>query len=80
MSPDPEVRADGRCAECIGPRRASARKHKLSKLDKSHFRDLAEHIALDPFCSTECCRAWHGFVHVGDRLRLEEGMSSDLAA
>lgn len=43
---DLPLRRDGRCAYCGGER----------KLPKARHRAEA---ALDPFCSTECCRAWH---------------------
>lgn len=66
---DPEVRTDGLCVQCVGPRRKGVKKHDLSTLERGHFRRLAEHLAEDPFCSTECCRDWHGFVHAGDRLK-----------
>lgn len=54
MKADPPVRKDGRCAHCVGPRKAKP----------NRYSGLA--ATLDPFCSTGCCRAWHG---VADRPR-----------
>jgi hypothetical protein len=46
---DPAVRPDGRCVVC----------GKKRKPERS--RTYAKHLAeLDPFCSTECCREYHG--------------------
>lgn len=47
--PDPPVRRDSRCVVC-GQRR------KVVKL-KRLYRDA---MATDPFCSSNCCRDWHG--------------------
>jgi hypothetical protein len=77
---EPEVRTDGLCAQCLRERRKGATKHKLSTLDKSHFRDLADHLAADPFCSTECCRAWYGVVHAGSKSKDRRFEHPGLAA
>lgn len=52
MKADPPVRADGRCARpgCGKPR-------KMPKAQKG-IDPLA--YERDPFCSTECCRRYHG--------------------
>lgn len=44
------VRADGRCVQCGKPRviTKQARQYAGVQLD------------MDPFCSSACCRAWHG--------------------
>jgi len=47
---DPPVRADGRCAQCGKPR----------KLTKQARRYAGYQLDADPFCSTHCCRAYHG--------------------
>lgn len=47
---DPPVRADGRCVECGGPR----------KLTKQARKYAGVALDLDPFCSSRCCRKWHG--------------------
>ena len=50
---DPRLRSDGRCAQCGGERRGpSPRAHK-QYVDAGHYE-------LDPFCSAECCKEWHG--------------------
>lgn len=50
MRADPPVRRDGRCAECREPRNPRA----------NRYSGLA--AQLDPFCSTGCCKAWHGLA------------------
>ena len=59
MPPDPSVRDDGRCVVCLGPRKA-----KLG-----NYSDPTE----DPFCSTGCCRTYHGVelpaTNPGTRMR-----------
>lgn len=52
MKKDPRVRKDGLCAEpsCRKPRR-------ITKQSRKYAGDA---VVLDPFCSTECCRKWHG--------------------
>lgn len=49
MKSDPPVRKDGRCWDCQEPRRPE-RSRKYGKA-------AAE---LDPFCSVECARRYHG--------------------
>lgn len=46
---DPKPRKDGGCAECGKPRRPE-RSRRYAKQEAER----------DPFCSTECCRNWHG--------------------
>lgn len=53
--PDPPVRGDGRCAHCGGQR------GRLPKaITQRNKAILARELELDPFCSTVCCRSWHG--------------------
>ena len=52
MKSDPRVRRDGRCA-----RKGCDRKLPRSKRAKRYAGDWLE---LDPFCSSRCCRAFHG--------------------
>jgi hypothetical protein len=47
VNPDPDVRADGLCVVCERP----VRPERWAKYARG---------VTDPFCSTECCRAWHG--------------------
>lgn len=54
MIPDPPVRADGKCVVC-GRGRKIKRSGKYG-LDKNGRRVAA----TDPFCSTQCCREYHG--------------------
>ena len=67
VKPDPPVRADGRCAGpgCRKQRTVSeqARKYAGVQLD------------LDPFCSTRCCRKWHGteLPETGTEAQAEAG-------
>ena len=52
MRADPARRNDGRCAL------VSCRK-KLRPATPVLRRYAGAQIDVDPFCSTECCRAWH---------------------
>lgn len=45
---DPRVRKDGKCAVCKKPRQPER--------SRKYARTAAE---VDPFCSIECCRAYH---------------------
>ena len=49
MKPEPTVRRDGCCRQCRGPRR-NAKPNRYSGLA----------AVADPFCSTQCARAWYG--------------------
>lgn len=59
---DPPVRADHRCAQCGGPRLVRLPK-VVTKRSKA---ELLEHLALDPFCSSRCARAWHQ-IDIGEQ-------------
>lgn len=49
IRPDPPVRKDKKCVVCRGDR------------DPSRSRKYGQDVAADdPFCSTACCKAWHG--------------------
>lgn len=63
---DPPLRADGRCAVCGKPR----------KTDRSqrYARGEAER---DPFCSTQCCKAYHGII---DRFAADDEEPEEIAA
>lgn len=52
IQPDPLRRADDLCANCLAP---------LPQVKPQRGVDPMLY-AGDPFCSGECCRAWHG-VH-----------------
>ena len=52
MRPDPERRPDGRCA------RPGCSK-RLAESTARHRRYGGDAILSDPFCSTECCKAFH---------------------
>jgi len=43
------MRSDGKCVVCG--------KSRKTKRSKRYGKDAAER---DPFCSTQCCRAYHG--------------------
>lgn len=45
---DPPARPDGLCVVCLQPRRPER--------SRRYARDIAER---EPFCSTDCARAWH---------------------
>lgn len=51
MRPEPAIREDGRCAldSC----------RKAIKPPKRR-RDVPARLYEDPFCSTDCCKAFHG--------------------
>jgi len=46
---DPPAPSDGTCLVC-------GRERAVAKLKPLYRRALER----DPFCSTDCCRAWHG--------------------
>lgn len=49
MRPDPPIRKDGLCVVCWKPRKPErSAKYGQGEAD------------LDPFCSSPCCRVWHG--------------------
>jgi hypothetical protein len=50
MRRDPPVRRDGRCAQCKGERATP----------KGRAYARTGEIERDPFCSTQCCKAYHG--------------------
>ena len=52
MIADPPVRPDRRCANpgCSKP---------LVEITARHRRYGGDAVSFDPFCSTECCRAYH---------------------
>lgn len=60
---DPPRRADGRCA------RYPACKKRLAEITPRHWRYGGAALLEEPFCSTECCKIWHG---VGPTVGQEE--------
>jgi ribosomal protein S14 len=62
VQPDPPVRKDLRCAECGGER-----KHAVWN---KYSHDAA---IQDPFCSSSCCRAWHGQPDLDAAARVRKG-------
>lgn len=46
---DPSVRMDGKCRQCKGSRTIP----NSLLVDQSFYE-------RDPFCSSQCCRLWHG--------------------
>lgn len=46
MQPDPKRKRGGRCAQCGGP---------IQIVERPGID-----YGLDPFCSSECCKKWHG--------------------
>ena len=50
---DPPVRSDRRCAQ-----RGCTR--QLATITSRHRRYGGDALLVEPFCSTECCRAYHG--------------------
>ena len=50
MAADPPVRDDGCCIVCEKPR----------TITKQVRRYAGVQIDSDPFCSSRCCREWHG--------------------
>lgn len=57
MKADPPV-GDG-CAECGGPR-VTTRNRAIDGTQVPNTIWLS-HVERDPFCTSECARAWHGF-------------------
>jgi len=60
--PDPKVRKDGLCAQCKGPR--------THAVWNKYSHDAA---ILDPFCSTNCCRVYHGQPDLDKQGREQKG-------
>jgi hypothetical protein len=66
---NPPVRADGTCAHCFGQRRRAERNHSQADSGTRLQRSIWEgHLEKEPFCSTECCRAWHGCPLAEERV------------
>ena len=68
---DPRVRKDGLCAGCRKPRTA----HRLPAKGKKPGAKTAtrmdqnlwlSELAKDPWCSSRCCRRYHGVVYQSD--------------
>lgn len=58
--PDPRVRKDGTCVVCKKERKmaVNALNGTMNKLKGVSMKEYVD----DPFCSTECCKEWHGVV------------------
>lgn len=69
MEADPPIPADGGCAQCGGTR-------ELPKRGRYH-NAAAD---ADPFCSTECCRAWHGVESPSPEYRGRRGYLHEYAS
>lgn len=54
MRPDPERRPDLLCA------RFPACRNRLPEITARHRRYGGEALLSEPFCSSRCCREWHG--------------------
>ena len=74
---DPRVRSDGLCAEC-GKTRA-AKRGAAGKAGDNAARIEPERLA-DPFCSSTCCRAFHGCDLDTNRASSEGGTVGGQAA
>lgn len=64
---DPPVRADGKCVVCGGERvppkgRRDNARHDKRIVARKPAVDVAAMVAGDPFCSTDCCKKYHGVV------------------
>lgn len=70
MRPDPARRPDGLCA------RFPACRNRLPEITPRHRRYGGEALAKDPFCSTECCKAYH---RVDSAFKPGEGVFSNAA-
>lgn len=68
MNPDPPVRSDGRCARpgCGKPRKMPASNAAKAYIDRRHYE-------ADPWCSTDCCRTYHGVEMTVTRTGLGRG-------
>ncbi len=70
MRPDPPLNPDGTCAHC-------GRERKNAVWSKYGGNSAIE----DPFCSTVCCRKWHGtFVETAPQMKQRERYEHDQAA
>jgi hypothetical protein len=77
MIKDPEIRPDGRCTQCGKPK--ARVRNKESATVKRNQRDpgirsqarlsfaaiVEREAEADPFCSTECCKAYYGVNYQG---------------
>lgn len=61
VTADPKLRLDGCCAQCGGPRRTT-REEAHSNGTRLPREVWLGHLERDPFCSSECARAWHDCV------------------
>jgi hypothetical protein len=55
MKKDPRRRKNGTCAH------RGCKRH-LPEITSRHRRYAGDALLLDPFCSTECCKEYHGVV------------------
>lgn len=70
---DPPIRKDGKCYVCKKPRKPKVGV-KTGMPSKHGDPTYLAARKLDPFCSTECCRAFHNQPNLdeqGRRARLE---------
>lgn len=71
MNRDPSPRADGKCAVCRKKRPDPGRKGEHAR--RPGWR---EEWAADPFCSSTCCRKFHGCAIVEDGRSRSSGIDN----
>lgn len=59
MNDSPAPTKDGLCVVC-GGKRGSVRNEQEQDGTRLAREVWLAHLATDPFCSTKCCREWHG--------------------
>jgi hypothetical protein len=76
MRPDPPTMPDGSCAQCHKNKRevrhGSRTGAQRTAAGTSHNqRQIEREAEQDPFCSTYCCRKFHGLLTEGEIERKE---------
>lgn len=60
LKPDPKVRAVREGGRVVAVKCALPSCGKLRRITKQSMKYAGVEVTLDPFCSTECCREFHG--------------------
>jgi hypothetical protein len=79
VTPDPAVRKDGKCALA-----GCSKKRPITQADAKLQRRLRVYAGgqadADPFCSSRCCRRFHGTEVDGERGLADELIEAKSAA
>jgi hypothetical protein len=72
QEPDPPVRKDGRCAVPSCKQKRTRLHPKTAKRKPEGRYATRDDYARDPFCSSVCCRAYHGVGNSSTCVVCEE--------